>query len=209
MKTKDTFQKSKNDILSWYITCFSFTEYNNPKNIVKSYFGFNEGEKIPIGCLCYPTMVYETKQWYLCWYIGFEDGFHYVQSIEDHSVVKLSNCGINYVPKEFTDERFSFHYTDKQYDFNKKYQRYVHKYNYWMVGLDSIFSEDDDSVTLRFRMKFKNNIFENKYPSWKKLRMKDVIPFLKEIENEEREIRDKLSLELLDSVTKKAKSIHK
>lgn len=31
----------------------------------------------------------------------------------------------------------------------------------------------------------------------------------KEIDNEEREIRDKLSLELLDSATKKAKSIHK
>jgi hypothetical protein len=46
MKTKDTFQKSKNDILSWYITCFSFTEYNNPKNIVKSYFGFNEEREI-------------------------------------------------------------------------------------------------------------------------------------------------------------------
>ena len=31
----------------------------------------------------------------------------------------------------------------------------------------------------------------------------------KEIDNEEREIRDKLSLELLDSATKKAKPIHK
>ena len=60
---------------------------------------------------------------------------------------------------------------------------------------------DDLGNAIDFKLKQKEKAF-CKGVLWYKERQK-------EIDNEEREIRDKLSLELLDSAIKKAKSIHK
>ncbi len=122
--------------------------------------------KIPIGSLCMLSAAPSSK-YYLSWYLGEKDGEHYLQSIEDHSVVRASNVAISHLPLEMTEECPQFHYSDRQFSFQDRWHKVVKQKSYWLVPMYSVFNEDNNKVTLRLRQKYDDKVFEYTLPSWK------------------------------------------
>lgn len=129
--------------------------------------------EIPVGSLCSLAFAPFSK-YYLSWYLGEKDGEHYLQSIEDHSVVRASNVAVNPLPLEMTKDCPHFHYSDRQFSFQDRWERAVKQKSYWLVPMYSIFSEESEQVTLRLRQKFEDKVFEYTLPSWKKVSNKDL-----------------------------------
>lgn len=137
----------------------------------------------PIGSLCRLFAAPHTK-YYLSWFVKEEDGYFYMQSIEDHSIAKWSNVGIQYIPLELTSQSLQFKYSDRQFRFQDRWHKIVKNQSYWMVPMWSNFNNETGEVTLFIRWKFDEEKIERKFPSWENLSYEDMKSFVEEVESQ-------------------------
>lgn len=147
-----------------------------------SYLGGEENEP-PIGALCRLIAAPSTK-YYLSWYLGKKDGEFYMQSIEDHTVCRWSNVGVQYIPLKLTEGCPQFKYSDKQFKFHDRWEKIVREQNYWMVPMWSEFNDETGEVTITIRWKFKDTRIGRKFPSWETLTDEEMKVFTKEVETQ-------------------------
>lgn len=137
----------------------------------------------PIGSLCRLISAPSTK-FYLSWYCGKKDGEFYLQSIEDRSVCRWSNVGLQYLPLKLTEGYHQFNYSDRQFHFQDRWEKIVKEQNYWMVPMWSEFSDDTTEVTITIRWKFKDTRIKRTFPSWEMLTDEEMKAFAKEVEDQ-------------------------
>lgn len=129
--------------------------------------------EIPKGSLCRLACAPSSK-YYLSWYLGKENGEHYLQSIEDHSVVRASNVSVLPLPIELTKDAYHFHYSDRQFQLQDRWDKVVKNKSYWLVSMYSIFNDDTEEVTLRLRRKFSDEVLQYSLPSWRKISNREM-----------------------------------
>lgn len=159
-------------------------------NILNGIDGFkgsalDEQSHIPIGSLVAPFCAPNTK-YYLSWLRDIkldENGWHkfLLESIEDGELCWWENISFHYLPLEYTDKFPEWKWTDKQYDFNDKWQRVDFKFKF--RALLPIFDNNDNSVILKFRYGYgiSDDIPERKFDNWKKLTKREMQSFVDEI----------------------------
>ena len=187
-EVKDTFNRSRMMITEFVVSTCSkmysggklLPECGKQRGFTCNYL---HNVEIPVGSLCTLGCAPFSK-FYLSWYLGEKDGEHYLQSIEDHSVARWVNVVVHPLPLDLTEGWYQFHYSDRQFSFQDRWEKAVKQNNYWLAPLYSIFNEDNDEVTLRLRRKFEDEIFEFTLPSWKKATNKDLKETVEKIVNE-------------------------
>lgn len=182
-KKKETYNRSRMAIVDFVIQACSRMYSGNPLEPlpdVSEKRGFicnySHNVKIEPGTLCRLDLAPHSK-YYLSWYMGEENGEYYLQSIEDHSVVRASNVVLSPITLNLKDY-YHFRYSDRQFAFQDRWDSIVKKHTYWIKAMYSIFQEDSSEVTLRFRRKFEDEVFERKLPSWEDAtdeEMEDII----------------------------------
>lgn len=187
-EVKDTFNRSRMMITEFVVSTCSkmyskgvlLPECGKQRGFTCNYL---HDVEIPVGSLCALDCAPFSK-FYLSWYLGEKDGEYYLQSIEDHSVARCVNVAVHPLPLDLTENLYHFHYSDKQFSFQDRWDKAVKQKNYWLVPMYSIFNEDNEEATLRLRRKFEDEIFEYTLPSWRKATNKELKETVDKIVNE-------------------------
>lgn len=187
-KVKDTYNRSRMMITEYVVnTCTKMYNENmlmpdsGKHGFICNYLGTI---KIPKGSLCRLDCAPHSK-YYLSWYLGEDNGEHYLQSIEDHSVVRASNVAVCPLPIELTKDAFQFHYSDRQFEFQDRWEKVVKKKSYWLVPMYSVFDEETERVLVRFRRKFDDYVFMHEFPSWVNTSNKELEQIIDKLIEEE------------------------
>lgn len=189
-KKKETYNRSRM-MINEFIVNLCAKQYCSDGSIMPDFGddkrGFmgsylcGEGYEPPIGSLC-RLMAAPSTKFYLSWYRGKKDGEFYLQSIEDHTVCRWSNVGLQYLPLQLTEGKPQFNYSDRQFKFQDRWEKIVKEQNYWMVPMWSEFSDDTTEVTITIRWKFKDTRIGRTFPSWEVLTDEEMKAFAKEVE---------------------------
>jgi len=204
---KDTRNTSRIEILNFVVGFCSVKYYGeNQFATCKKENSFHstgfDKQLPPIGSLCRVEFSKSTK-WYLGWLKKIKDGNnrfdmqYLIESIEDGSLCWWSNISISHLPLETTDKFPEWKWTDKQWDFKKRWWNACYKKRdaYIIRPMFPVFN-DDGSVVLKFRQMFSNGIFtERKIDNWKKATVKEMVEFYDYSYKENDEVKTKSSIE--------------
>ena len=186
MKKADTFNRARMQILNRMISFGIMVDYRMMYQTptVKEYVFINDTP--PIGALCSPTMVSDSK-WYLSWLIEINpngrmgEGCHeyLLKSIEDGQLCWFYNCQIMHLPIEKSEQNPSWKWSDKQFEFADKWKR-VGKYRdeYITLTVQPMFNKDGSVIlSTRERYSLSNYTPQRKFDNWKKVSRKEMIDF--------------------------------
>lgn len=190
-KKKDTYNRSRM-MINEFIVNLCAKSYSRDGRMMPEFdedkYGFmgtvlcDDKNEPPLGSLCRLIAAPSTK-YYLSWYQGKMDGEIYLKSIEDHTVCRWSNVGVQYIPLNLTDRYPQFKYSDKQFKLHERWECIVRQQNYWMVPMWSEFDNETGEVTITIRWKFKDARIERKFASWETLTDEEMKSFAKEVES--------------------------
>lgn len=191
-KKKDTYNRSRmmiNEFIvnlcakHYYSNGILINDFNEEKyGFMGLYFGADEQEP-PVGALCRIVSTSSTK-FYLSWYLGKKDGGFYMQSIEDHTVCRFVNVGIQYIPPKIIEGCYQFKYSDKQFKFHDRWDKIVRKQRSWVIPMWSKFDNETGEVIIAIRWEFKDTMIERKFPSWETLTDEEMEDFAKEVKSQ-------------------------
>jgi hypothetical protein len=191
---KDTYNQARIEILN-YVTQFCIQKYFGPDsrsfvNPETSFYGdiFGSQQTIPIGSLISLQSAPTTK-YYLSWLRDMkpdESRFctkFLLESIEDGSLCWWENVSLWALPKETTDKFISWRWTDRQFDFKKRWFNACYKKRdaYVTRPCFPVFN-DDGSVILKLRRIFTADdiVLEKTFPSWKTMKVSEMLEFFDE-----------------------------
>ena len=143
------------DILSFYITrnWEPDKEYGRKSASLMGFVPSGESHYTQPGDLVILESAGPSK-WSIGWLRAIEGDGHYsrrylIESLEDGELCWWSNVGISFMPRHDLRERY--HWTDRQFDVQKRWHRIVTKHS-GMRPLDCTFK--DNEVTLRMRVRW-------------------------------------------------------
>lgn len=191
----DSKIQSRIEILNYVMSfctvkCFgenSFSLGSRDSSFHGKYF---EKQMPEVGSLAVLQSAPITK-WYLSWVINVDvenkDRFscrYLLKSIEDDSLCWWENVSIWYLPKDVCDKYPEWKWTDKQFDFKKRWLRCFSRRNAYMLRpLNPEFLSDNKvKLSIRKRLNLKEEEPKSKiFDNWKKVRLKDMFEFYDEI----------------------------
>lgn len=191
MKTKDTYNRARIEILN-YILSFSTNHYygqekkgytNTSIDIEKAFRGgYSTDKRPPIGSLVVLLAAPFTK-YYLSWYIQCEEGGlggrFLLKSIEDGSLCWWTNVAFKWYPLEESNKHPQWKWSDKQFEFWDRWRRACKRRDaYITLGVMPQFT-DDGGVILATRERYDLSPYkaERKFDNWKKVKFKDMLEF--------------------------------
>lgn len=141
---------------------------------------FSGGENVPIGTLVTLFCAPNTK-YYLSWLkeIKMEGGEakFLLESIEDGEVCWWSNVSLYYLPLEYVERFPDWKWTDKQFEFAKKWYRV--KSSYMVVPMQPVFLENGNVILkVRYKFNLKEDQPEKEFSNWKTLTKREMQIFI-------------------------------
>lgn len=149
----------------------------NAKYLFKSLSLFDHKEEYPIGCIVTPDFVIQDHKWYLGWLLEVKEingssPEYLIESVEDGSICRFSNCGLSYMP--YSKDVDNWRWEDTQFIFENKVRKAINKialFSYKYAGLEF----DNKDCTIKIREYFSDKIvFTVKIGNWKTSSMKKI-----------------------------------
>jgi hypothetical protein len=165
---KDTFHQARYAILS-YLLSFPTLRHTDWK--------YDAGSEVRVGDLVALSSAPASK-YYLGWLVEVIPGDsaystrYVIRSVEDGSEGSWHNVSINLFNRETTEQMHSWRWSDRQFDFNRRWFRVCHKDHdaYIVLPCYALFGEGYAvKLKLRIRHGWNEWTFEREFPDFRKV----------------------------------------